>query len=122
MKAIKEGAAKKKLVCFYITARGHNMEVLVLKDCRKLTNASIKVIAEHCPGLCTLDLMYFGQLDGFIHGISYKYFHTLKLCRNPFSDEAIAGFLEIVGESLKELALNNVKKVRHHTALSLASH
>ena len=34
MKAIKEGAAKKKLVCFYITARGHNMEVLVLKDCR----------------------------------------------------------------------------------------
>ncbi|CAJ1940499.1 unnamed protein product [Sphenostylis stenocarpa] len=109
----------------YITARGHNMKELVLKDCRKLTNASIKVIAEHCPGLFALDLMYLDNLTDLSMGYltnSCRVLHTLKLCRNPFSDEAIAAFLEIAGDSLKELSLNNIKEVGHHTALSLASH
>ncbi|XP_027331807.1 uncharacterized protein LOC113847121 [Abrus precatorius] len=109
----------------YITARGHNMKELVLKDCIKLTDASIKVIAEHCPGLCALDLMNLHKLTD----LSVRYLtnncqalHTLKLCRNSFSDEAIAAFLEIKGESMKELSLNNIKKVGHHTTLSLARH
>ncbi|XP_014510705.1 uncharacterized protein LOC106769554 [Vigna radiata var. radiata] len=109
----------------YITARGHNMKELVLKDCRKLTNASIKVIAEHCPKLCALDLMYLDNLTDLSMGYltnNCRVLHTLKLCRNPFSDEAIAAFLEIAGGSLTELSLNNIKKVGHHTALSLASH
>nr|KYP57841.1 DNA repair protein rhp7 [Cajanus cajan] len=109
----------------YIVARGHNMKELVLKDCEKLTDASIKVIAEHCPGLCALDLMYLDKLTDLSIGYlanSCRTLHTLKLCRNPFSDEAIAAFLEITGESLKELSLNNIKKVDHQTTLSLARH
>ncbi|TKY44452.1 DNA repair protein rhp7 [Spatholobus suberectus] len=109
----------------YIIARGHNMKELVLKDCRKLTDASIKVIAEHCPGLCALDLMHLNKLTDLSVGYltnSCLALHTLKLCRNPFSDEAIAAFLEVTGESLKELSLNNIKKVGHHTTLSLARH
>ncbi|XP_061361529.1 uncharacterized protein LOC133305349 [Gastrolobium bilobum] len=109
----------------YIIARGHNMKELVLKDCIKLTDASMKVIAEHCPGLCVLDLMNLSKLtDSSIRYLTNncRALHTLKLCRNPFSDEAIAAFLETTGESLKELSLNNIKKVGHHTTLSLASH
>ncbi|RDX92655.1 rhp7, partial [Mucuna pruriens] len=109
----------------YIIARGHNMKELVLKDCIKLTDASTKVIAEHCPRLCALDLMKLDKLTDLSIGYlanSCQALHTLKLCRNPFSDEAIAAFLEITGESLKELSLNNIKKVAHHTTLSLAKH
>ncbi|KAI5445576.1 uncharacterized protein LOC127135754 [Lathyrus oleraceus] len=109
----------------YIVARGHDMKELILKDCINLTDASIKVIAEHCPGICGLDLsnvckltdMSMGYLTNGCHVL-----HSLKLCRNSFSDEAIAAFVETNGESLKELSLNNVKKVGYHTTLSLASH
>ncbi|KAK7363300.1 hypothetical protein VNO77_05436 [Canavalia gladiata] len=107
----------------YIIARGHNMKELVLKDCIKLTDASIKVIAEHCPGLCALDLTNLYKLTDLSIGYvtnNCQALHTLKLCRQPFSDEAIAAFVEITGESLKELSLNNIKKVGHHTTLSLA--
>ncbi|KAL5149351.1 DNA repair protein rhp7 [Glycine soja] len=109
----------------YIIECGHNMKELILKDCRKLTDASIKGIAEHCPGLCALDLMNLDKLTDLSLGYltnSCRALHTLKLCRNPFSDEAIAAFLEITGVSLKELSLNNIKKVGHHTTLSLARH
>ncbi|KAG4932301.1 hypothetical protein JHK87_046303 [Glycine soja] len=109
----------------YIIACGHNMKELIFKDCRKLTDASIKVIAEHCPGLCALDLMNLDKLTDLSLGYltnSCQALRTLKLCRNLFSDEAIAAFLEITGESLKELSLNNIKKVGHHTTISLARH
>ncbi|KAL2338786.1 hypothetical protein Fmac_013232 [Flemingia macrophylla] len=109
----------------YIVASGHNMKELVLKDCEKLTDASIKVIAEHCPGLCALDLICLDKLTDLSIGYlanSCRTLRTLKLCRNPFSDEAIAAFLEITGGSLKELSLNNIKKVDHQTTLSLARH
>ncbi|KAI4344599.1 hypothetical protein L6164_011806 [Bauhinia variegata] len=114
-----------KFIKSYITSCGHNMKELVLRDCVKLTDSSMKVIAESCPGLWALDLANLCRLTDF----SVKYLtngcqalQTLKLCRNQFSDEAIAAFLETAGESLKELTLNNVKKVDHHTALSLATH
>ncbi|XP_061352514.1 uncharacterized protein LOC133297396 [Gastrolobium bilobum] len=109
----------------YIIACGHNLKELVLKDCINLTDASIKVIAEHCPGLCVLDLMNLCKLTDLSIGYltnGCRTLHTLKLCRNPLSDEAIAAFVETTGESLKELSLNNIKKVGYHTTLSLASH
>ncbi|RDX98496.1 rhp7, partial [Mucuna pruriens] len=98
----------------YIIARGQNMKELVLKDCINLTDASIKVIVEHCPGLCALDLMNLSKLTDLSIGYLTNggcTLHTLKLCRNPFSDEAIAAFVETSGGSLKELSLNNIKKV-----------
>ncbi|XP_057748477.1 DNA repair protein rhp7-like [Arachis stenosperma] len=109
----------------YITARGHNLKELVLQNCVNVTDASIKIIAEHCPGLCVLDIMHLETLTDLSIGYLSNHcraLHTLKLCRNHFSDEAIAAFLETSGESLQELSLNSVKKVGYHTALSLASH
>ncbi|XP_057428823.1 uncharacterized protein LOC130722188 [Lotus japonicus] len=114
-----------KILKDYIIARGHNLKELVLKGCINLTDRSIKVIAEHCPGLCVLDLMNLGKLTDLSIGYLTKgcrSLHTLKLCRNPFSDEAIGAFVETSGESLKELSLNNIKKVGYHTAISLARH
>ncbi|KAE9587670.1 hypothetical protein Lal_00021903 [Lupinus albus] len=109
----------------YIIARGHNLKELVLKDCINLTDSSVKVIAEHCLGLCVLDLTNLCKLTDLSMGYltnGCRALHTLKLCRNPFSDEAIAAFLETNGESLKELSLNNIKKVGYHSTLSLANH
>ncbi|BAT80045.1 hypothetical protein LR48_Vigan04g014000 [Vigna angularis] len=109
----------------YIVARGQNMKELVLKDCINLTDSSIKVIVEHCPGLQVLDLMNLNRLTDLSVGYltnSCRVLHTLKLCRNPFSDEALAAFVETTGGSLKELSLNNIKKVGYHTTLSLANH
>lgn len=106
-----------------MTARGHNMKELVLTDCVKLTDSSLKVIAETCPGLCAIDLVNLSKLTDFALGYLANGCHaiqTLKLCRNAFSDEAVAAFLETSGDSLKELSLNNVKKVGHNTAKSLA--
>ncbi|KAF1876179.1 hypothetical protein Lal_00006810 [Lupinus albus] len=88
----------------YIVACGYNMKELVLKDCIKLTNASAKVIAEHCPVLCALDLMNLSKLTDVSIG-----------------DEAIAAFMDIRGGTMRELSLNNIRKVGHHTTLSLAS-
>ncbi|KAL9314622.1 hypothetical protein ACSQ67_020074 [Phaseolus vulgaris] len=109
----------------YIVARGQNMKELVLKDCINLTDSSIKVIVEHCPGLRVLDIMNLNRLTDLSVGYltnGCRVLHTLKLCRNPFSDEAIAAFVETTGGSLKELLLNNIKKVGYHTTLSLANH
>lgn len=55
--------------------------------CRNLTDASIKVVAEHCPGICVLDLMNVCKLTDLSIGYltnSCRALHTLKLCRNPF--------------------------------------
>ncbi|KDP33911.1 hypothetical protein JCGZ_07482 [Jatropha curcas] len=107
----------------FLAARGHNMKELVLSDCVKLTDSSIKVIAETCPGLCALNLVNLRKLTDFSLGYlanGCQEIQTLKLCRNAFSDEAIAAFVETSGEVLKDLSLNNVKKVGNNTALSLA--
>ncbi|MED6135688.1 hypothetical protein PIB30_049027 [Stylosanthes scabra] len=109
----------------YVTARGHNLKELVLHNCVNVTDASIKIIAEQCPGLCVLDIMHLEKLTDVSIGHltnRCRALHTLKLCRNLFSDEAIAAFVETSGESLQELSLNSVKKVGYHTTLSLARH
>ncbi|KAI9123323.1 hypothetical protein K1719_006212 [Acacia pycnantha] len=108
----------------FVVDRGHNLKELVLRDCEKLTDSSVKFIAEFCPGLCSLDLMNLCKLtDSSVRNLANgcRALHTLRLCRNPFSDDAIAAFLETAGMYLEELSLNNVKKVGYHTSLSLAS-
>ncbi|KAM3741533.1 hypothetical protein ACB098_07G002400 [Castanea mollissima] len=106
----------------FLTARGHNIKELVLADCVKLTDSSFKVISETCPGLCAIDLVNLSKLTDFAIGYlanGCRAIQKLKLCRNSFSDEAIAAFLETSGDWLKELSLNNVKKVGYNTAASL---
>ncbi|CAB4318521.1 unnamed protein product [Prunus armeniaca] len=94
-----------------------------LEHWRKLTDSSVKVIAETCTGLCALDLVNLYKLTDLTLGYlanGCREIQTLKLCRNAFSDEAIAAFLETSGECLTELSLNNIKKVGYNTAISLA--
>ncbi|CAK8563985.1 unnamed protein product [Lathyrus sativus] len=112
-----------KFIKSYFIARGHNIKDLVLKDCVNLTDASMRVIAKHCPGLRVLDIMNLGKLTDLSIGYlanSCCRLSTLKLCRNPFSDEAISVFLELAGKTLEELSLNSIVKVDLLTATSLA--
>ncbi|KAF7833269.1 DNA repair protein rhp7 isoform B [Senna tora] len=54
---------------------------------RKLTDSSVKVIAEFCPGLCSLDLMNLCKLTDSSIGYltnGCRALHTLKLYRSPF--------------------------------------
>ncbi|KAA8538717.1 hypothetical protein F0562_028302 [Nyssa sinensis] len=112
-----------KFVSDIIAVRGHNMKELDLADCVKLTDISLKVIGNTCSGLRSLNISNLHKLTDL--ALQYlangcQSIQTLKLCRNGFSDETIAAFLEASGESLKELSLNNVSKVGPNTALSLA--
>ncbi|GFS43801.1 hypothetical protein Acr_00g0087060 [Actinidia rufa] len=107
----------------FIAVRGHHIKDLVLTNCMKLTDAALKVIAENCSRLCALDLGNLRRLTDSAMGYlanGCRAMQTLKLCRNLFSDEAIAAYLEASGESLTELSLNNVSKVGHNTAITLA--
>ncbi|PRQ46982.1 putative leucine-rich repeat domain, L domain-containing protein [Rosa chinensis] len=109
----------------FITARGHNLKELILTNCINLTDSSVKVIAETCSGLCALDLVDLHKLTDSSLGYlanGCRAIQTLKFRQNSFSDEAIAAFLETSGECLKELSLNNIKKVGDNTAISLARH
>ncbi|KAB2620642.1 hypothetical protein D8674_040600 [Pyrus ussuriensis x Pyrus communis] len=107
----------------FITACGHSLKELVLTDCVKLTDSSVKVIAESCSGLCALDLANLNKLTDSTLGYlanGCRAIQTLNFRRNPFSDEAIAAFLETSGECLQELSLNHIEMVGHNTAISLA--
>ncbi|XP_021714997.1 F-box/LRR-repeat protein 14-like [Chenopodium quinoa] len=102
---------------------GQNMKELVLANCVNLTDSSLKVIANTCPQLRVLDPSYLGKLSDI--GMAYitngcRSIQDLKLCRSPFSDDAIAAFLETSRESLIELSLNNISKVGQNTTISLA--
>ncbi|KAF9617000.1 hypothetical protein IFM89_033070 [Coptis chinensis] len=110
-------------ICQLVTECGPNMKELCLANCVKLTDISLKAIAEKCSGLCALDLTNLRKLSDFSIGHianGCPLIEKLKLCRNTLSDEAIAAFLEASGESLTELSLNNIKKVGPNTAISLA--
>ncbi|KAJ4825233.1 hypothetical protein Tsubulata_035454, partial [Turnera subulata] len=107
----------------FVVTRGHKMKELVFSDCVKLTDLSVKVIAESCSGLRALDLCNLRKLTDSALGYlanGCPGIHSLRLCRNAFSDEAIAAFVETAGELLKDFSLNNVKKVGNSTALSIA--
>ncbi|KAK4582951.1 hypothetical protein RGQ29_025926 [Quercus rubra] len=99
-----------------LSLAGHNIKELVLADCVKLTDSSFKVISETCPGLCAIDLVNLSKLTDFAIG------YLANGCRAIQNDEAFAAFLETSGDWLKELSLNNVKKVGYNTAASLGRH
>lgn len=112
-----------KFIRQLISTNGHNMKELVLASCVNLTDSSLKVIAETCSQLRVLDLSYLGKLTdiGMAHITNgCRRIQDLKLCRSPFSDDAIAAFLEASGESLTELSLNNIPEVGQNTTISLA--
>ncbi|XP_008786637.3 uncharacterized protein LOC103704910 [Phoenix dactylifera] len=112
-----------KFVHRLIPVCGSNMRELVLAGCQKLTAASIKTIGENCSRLCTLNLRNLNRLnDSAIEHLANgcRLIQKLKLCRNAFSDEAVAAFLEASGGSLTELSLNGVEKVAQHTAVAIS--
>ncbi|XP_042032153.1 protein AMN1 homolog isoform X2 [Salvia splendens] len=104
------------------SACGKVLKDLDFSDC-KLTDNSLKIIGTTCDDLRSLDISNLNKLTD--SGLEYlangcKSIQKLKLCRNEFSDVAVAAFLESSGESLLELFLNSIVKVGPHTALSLA--
>ncbi|KAL8107367.1 uncharacterized protein LOC141673291 [Apium graveolens] len=112
-----------RVVSDIITACGRNIKDLDLADCERLTDSSLDIIGQTCSDLRALNIVNLYNLTDM--GLSYfangcKSIRSLKLCRNKFSDEAIAAFIEIAGRSLEELSLNHVKQVGSCTALSLA--
>ncbi|KAK6941299.1 hypothetical protein RJ641_026676 [Dillenia turbinata] len=114
-----------RFLCEFINMHGSRMKELILNDCVKLTDYSMKAIGENCSKIRALGLLNLHKLTDSAMGYlanGCQAMETLKLCRNAFSDEAIAAFLETSGGSLKELSLNNVVKVGYNTALSLGRH
>ncbi|XP_010666291.2 uncharacterized protein LOC104883458 isoform X1 [Beta vulgaris subsp. vulgaris] len=112
-----------KFIRELISTSGQNMKELVLANCVNLTDSSLKLIAEMCSQLHVLDLSCLGKLTdiGMAHLTNgCRTIQELKLCRSPFSDDAIAAFIETSGESLRELALNHIRKVGQNTTISLA--
>ncbi|KAL8480036.1 hypothetical protein ACS0TY_026823 [Phlomoides rotata] len=110
-------------VCEFLSANGHRMKELVLADCMELTDSSLKVIGDTCSDLRAIDLTNLHKLTDISIGFlanGCREIQELKLCRNAFSDEAIAAYLEVRGASLKDLALNSISQVSNYTALSLA--
>ncbi|KAK3040369.1 hypothetical protein RJ639_026774, partial [Escallonia herrerae] len=107
----------------FLALSGNNIKELVLTDCSKLTDSSLKVIAKSCSELRAIDLSNSSKLTDLTLGYlanGCQAIQMLKMCRNAFSDEAIAAYLETSGELLTELSLNSVNKVAHNTAISLA--
>ncbi|KAA0055779.1 hypothetical protein IC582_003131 [Cucumis melo] len=112
-----------KFIQEFLTAGGRNLKELILTDCVKLTNKSIKAISETCSALRAIDLMNLSKLTDYALcclASGCQALQKLKLSRNLFSDEAVAAFVEMSRENLKELSLNSVKKVSRCTAISLA--
>ncbi|XP_027066782.1 uncharacterized protein [Coffea arabica] len=107
----------------FVSERGHKIKELVLADCMKLTDSSVRVIVEYCSELCAIDLSNLCNLTDTAIGYlanGCQAIQALKLCRNTFSDEAVAAYLETCGDTLRELSLSNVKQVAQNTAISLA--
>ncbi|KAL6507155.1 hypothetical protein OROHE_022054 [Orobanche hederae] len=107
----------------FISVNGSRLKELVLADCLELTDLSFEVIGDTCSELLAVDLTNLCKLTDVSIGHlanGCRAIETLKVCRNAFSDEAIAAYLDVRGASLKDLSLNNIIQVSNHTALSLA--
>ncbi|KAL0345032.1 UNVERIFIED_CONTAM: hypothetical protein Sradi_4334500 [Sesamum radiatum] len=121
-------AAGISTVCDYFVSElasvhGCRMKELVLADCMELTDLSMKAIGDTCSDLRAVDLTNLCKLtDASIGHLANgcQAIQMLKFCRNVFSDEAIAAYLDVRGALLKDLSLNNTIQVSNHTALSLA--
>ncbi|CAH2036026.1 unnamed protein product [Thlaspi arvense] len=103
----------------FVTARGQALKQLTLTNAVKLTDASVKAISLNCPNLSVLDLANVCKLTDSALGYLANGCRALE---KLIFDEAVAAFVETAGGSLKELSLNNVKKVGHNTASALAKH
>ncbi|KAL3535525.1 hypothetical protein ACH5RR_003986 [Cinchona calisaya] len=107
----------------FVRKRGQTLKELVLADCMKLTDSSVRVIAEYCSELCAIDLSNLCKLTDSAIGYlanGCRTIRALKLCRNAFSDEAVAAYVETCGDTLSELSLSNIQQVAENTAISLA--
>ncbi|KAL1544700.1 hypothetical protein AAHA92_21518 [Salvia divinorum] len=107
----------------FVSTHGSRMKELVLADCIELTDSSLEVIGDKCPNLQAIDLTNLRKLTDISIGRlanGCQAIQMLKLCRNSFSDEAIAAYLDVNGAFLKCLSLNNMIQVSRLTALSLA--
>ncbi|KAL0315831.1 UNVERIFIED_CONTAM: hypothetical protein Sradi_5461300 [Sesamum radiatum] len=107
----------------FSSVHGCRMKELVLADCMELTDLSMKAIGDTCSDLHAVDLTNLCKLtDASIGHLANgcQAIQMLKFCRNIFSDEAIAAYLDVRGAFLKDLSLNNTIQVSNHTALSLA--
>ncbi|KZV57406.1 hypothetical protein F511_35156 [Dorcoceras hygrometricum] len=110
-------------VCEVVSVHGCRLKHLGLADCIELTDYSLEVIGNTCTGLRAIDLSNLCNLTDVAIGHlanGCKEVHMLRFCRNAFSDEAIAAYIDIRGTSLKDLSLNNVIKVSNNTALSVS--
>ncbi|GAY37504.1 hypothetical protein CUMW_029500 [Citrus unshiu] len=112
--------------CSLLTNEGINLLVKHLKSTLRvlqLTDRALKFVGKKCSRLCSLDLSHLDNLtDATMQYLAdgCRSICSLKLCRNNFSDEALAAFLEVSGDSLTKLSLNHVRGVGLNTALSLA--
>ncbi|KAG7551439.1 Leucine-rich repeat cysteine-containing subtype [Arabidopsis thaliana x Arabidopsis arenosa] len=107
----------------FFTFRSSNLTDLSLANCNEVTDDCIWHIGRYCKKLEALDITDLDKLtDKALEFIAEgcKYLRSLKLTSNGFSDEGIAAFLEVSGDSLNELCLNKVRNVGPHTAFSLA--
>lgn len=91
-----------------------SIKELDLANCLKLTDCSLETIGSSCVDLCSLNISNLHNLTDI--GVEYlangcRSIQKLKLCRNGFSDEAMAAFIQSSGGSLTELLLNNVTKI-----------
>ncbi|MCD9646216.1 hypothetical protein HAX54_035893 [Datura stramonium] len=106
-----------------LTARGQNLKELDISCCQNLTDQSLKFIGDTCANLHSLNISNLSKLTDV--GLKFlangcRSIRKLIFCRNNFSDEGIAAFLEASGACLEELSLNNCSKVSTCTAFSLA--
>ncbi|XP_072953371.1 uncharacterized protein [Typha angustifolia] len=116
-------SVRDKFVHELIPLSGYSMRELHFAGCLRLTTSSIKIIGENCPQLSVIDLRNLKRLNDNALGHLANgcgSIQKLKLCRNAFSDEAVAAFIEASGSSLTELALNNVEQVCHNTAAAIS--
>ncbi|XP_073154328.1 uncharacterized protein [Henckelia pumila] len=110
-------------ICEVVSVHGCRMKHLVLADCIELTDYSLEVIGNTCAVLRAIDLSNLCKLTDVAIGHlanGCKEIQMLRFCRNAFSDEAIAAYIDIRGAFLKDLSLNNIIKVSNNTALSVS--
>ncbi|XP_073289838.1 uncharacterized protein [Primulina huaijiensis] len=112
-----------EFVCEVVSVHGCRMKHVGLADCIELTDYSLEVIGNTCAGLRSIDLSNLCKLTDVAIGHlanGCKEVQMLRFCRNAFSDEAIAAYIDIRGAFLKDLSLNNIIKVSNNTALSIS--
>ncbi|GFP84736.1 F-box/LRR-repeat protein 3 [Phtheirospermum japonicum] len=98
----------------FVSVNGCRMKELVLADCTELTDLSLEVIGATCSELRAVDLSNLRKLTDVSMGHLANVcpaIEILKVCRSGLSDEAIAAYLDLCGESLKDMSLNNITQV-----------